>query len=62
MYENHPYTTHKICPCNIGREAVQKAIDIYRNSADVASFTDEMERQRVIGKRIWYYEISALLY
>ena len=56
MYESHPYTVHKICPCDIGKEAVQKAIEIYKASADVASFADEMERQRVIGKRIWYDE------
>ena len=56
MYESHLYTVHKICPCDIGKEAVQKAIEIYKASADVASFADEMERQRVIGKRIWYDE------
>ena len=56
MYKNHPYAIHKSCPCNIGQEAVRKAIDIYRLSADVSSFADEMERQRVIGKRIWHDE------
>ena len=54
MCENHPYTIHKRCPCEIGKEAVQQAIDIYKATADVPSFVSEMERQRVIGKRIWY--------
>jgi hypothetical protein len=54
MHENHPFTIDKRCPCKIGTEAVQKAIDIYIASADVPSFVNEMERQRVIGKRIWY--------
>ena len=54
MHENHPYTIHKRCPCEIGKEAVQKATGIYKASADVSSFVSEMERQRVIGKRIWY--------
>ena len=54
MHENHPYAIHKRCPCEIGKEAVQQAISIYKASADVPSFVNEMERQRVIGKRIWY--------
>ena len=56
MYENHPYTVNKVCPCEIGKKTVQKAIEVYSASADAASFADEMERQRVIGKRIWYDE------
>ena len=56
MYENHPYTIHKVCPCVIGAEAVKKAINIYKASSSVAAFVGEMERQRVIGKRIWYDE------
>ena len=62
MYDSHYYTIHKICPCNIGQEAVQKVIDIYKKSADVASFTDEMERQRVIGKRICYNKSKNTIY
>ena len=54
LYENHPYAIHKACPCEIGKDAVQKAIDIYSKSSDVVSFTNEMEQQRVIGKRIWH--------
>ena len=56
MYENHPYTIHKICPCKIGEEVVSKAIEIFRNSNDISSFTTEMERQRVIGKYVWFDE------
>jgi len=56
MYESHPYTLCKVCPCNIGEEAIQKAYEIYKTSSTVADFTNEMERQRVIGKRIWYKE------
>ena len=62
MHENHPYTIHKVCPCDIGKEAVQEAIDIYKTSTDVASFVDKMERQRVIGKRIWYDEKRTRFY
>ena len=56
MYKNHPYAVHRTCPCDIGTEAVQKAIDIYRAFPHAALFADEMEPQRVIGKRIWYDE------
>ena len=56
MYKNHPYTVHAVCPCGIGEEAVQKALAIYAAAADIKAFADEMERQRVIGKRIWYDE------
>lgn len=56
MYESHYYTIHKTCPCKIGADAVQRAIDIYRASDSVSSFINEMEKQRVIGKRIWYDE------
>ena len=56
MYENHYYTIHKRCPCQIGEEAVQRAIETYKAAADIPSFVEEMERQRMIGKRIWYDE------
>ena len=56
MYNDHPYTLTKVYPCTIGDEAVKKAVDIYRTSADIASFASEMELQRIIGKRIWYDE------
>lgn len=35
-------------------ETVQEAVDIYRLSDNISSFVAEMERQRIIGKRIWY--------
>lgn len=56
MYETHPYTLHGTCPCKISQEAVQKAILIYNASNDLSSFVKEMEKQRVIGKHIWYDE------
>ena len=62
MYENHPYTIHKVCPCEIGKEAVQKAAEIHKASVDVRSFVDEMERHRVIGKRIWYDETENTIF
>ena len=62
MYENHYYTVHKICPCRIGENAVQQAIGICRESNDVSSFVEEMEKQRVIGKQIWYDEKENTIY
>ncbi|MDR1688565.1 MAG: hypothetical protein LBS21_08150 [Clostridiales bacterium] len=56
MYETHYYTIHKACPCKIGEEAVRKAIKLFHNSSDIAIFANEMEQQRIIGKRIWYDE------
>ena len=56
MYEKHPYTINKVCPCKIGEEAVRQAINIYKMTNDVSSFVSEMERQRIIGRYIWYDE------
>jgi len=54
VYDNHPYTIHKTCPCTIGEDAVLAALILYKASTDVATFVKKMEHQRVIGKRIWY--------
>ena len=54
IYETHYFTLHKACPCKIGSESVQKAIELFNKSEDIAIFVKEMENQRVIGKRIWY--------
>lgn len=56
IYETHYFTLHKVCPCKIGAESVQKASDLFRKTKDLAAFVKEMENQRVIGKRIWYDE------
>ena len=53
-YVNHYYTLHKACPCKIGEDAVSQAISIYKASTDILSFVNEMEKRRVIGRRIWY--------
>lgn len=37
-------------------------MEIYRASGDAASFADEMERQRIIGKRIWYDESENTIF
>ncbi|MEA5040527.1 MAG: hypothetical protein VB086_11950 [Clostridiaceae bacterium] len=54
MYENHPFTRDGACPCRIGEEVVRQTAEIYRAADDVAAFVEEMERRRVIGRRIWY--------
>ena len=54
FYAPHYYTIHKMCPCKIGDEAVHKAVAIYRLTNSIGEFISEMDRQRVIGKRIWY--------
>ena len=56
MYENHPYTKNGVCPCEIGGEAVTRAMEIYNRVQDAKVFAEELERERVIGKRIWYAE------
>jgi len=54
LYESHCYSIHKFCPCKIGEDAVSQAFSIYKASADIPSFVNEMEKQRVIGRRIWF--------
>ena len=56
MYETHYFTLHKVCPCKIGVESVQKTFDLFKKSNDIATFVNEMEKHRIIGKRIWYDE------
>lgn len=54
MYKSHYYTLNKVCPCKIGEDTIKKSIDIYGMSANIASFVAELERQRIIGKKIWF--------
>jgi hypothetical protein len=54
LYETHYFTQNKVCPCKIGSESVKKALGIYNEVKDITLFAEEMERQRVIGKHIWY--------
>ena len=54
MNQTHPFTLHGKCPCRIGADAVSRAVEIFKASGSVEAFALEMERQRVIGKRIWY--------
>jgi len=62
MYESHYYTIHKKCPCKIEAEAVNKAAEIFEASDSTATFAAEMERQRVIGRRIWYDESENTIF
>ena len=54
MYKSHYYTLNKVCPCKIGEDKIKKSIDIYGMSTNIASFVAELERQRIIGKKIWF--------
>jgi len=56
MYENHYFTLHKVCPCKIGIESVQKAFKLFNESKNISAFVDKMEEKRVIGKKILYDE------
>lgn len=62
MYETRYYTIHKSCPCDIGQETARKALDIYKSSRDISTFVSEMEKQRIIGKRIWYDETENSIF
>ena len=62
MYKTHPYTQRGVCPCRIGDDAVCAAVELFHASHSVAEFTDEMERRRVIGRRLWYSEKEHALF
>jgi hypothetical protein len=62
MYETHYYTVHKSCPCQIGEDTVKKTAELYKNASSISEFVDEMEKQRVIGKRIWYDEAEQTIF
>jgi hypothetical protein len=34
----------------------------YENATSISAFVDEMEKQRVIGKRIWYDEAEHTIF
>jgi hypothetical protein len=53
---------HKVCPCKIGAESVEKAIFLFNNSKDITTFVREMEIQRVIGKHIRYDKDENTIY
>lgn len=50
------------CPCRMDSETLELARTIYRQSASLAAFVDEMERQRVIGQNIWYEQQSDCIF
>jgi len=52
--ETHTYTLNGVCPCKEEQSVIDRAVELFAQSADVASFVREMDRQRVKGKRIWY--------
>lgn len=62
MYRTHYYTMHKNCPCQMGTEAITKAKELFQKSSSTASFIQEMEKHRVIGKRITYDEQLNAIY
>jgi hypothetical protein len=62
MYETHYFTVHKSCPCQIGEDSIKQAADIYKKATSISAFVDEMESQRVIGKRIAYDEAEHTIF
>ena len=56
MVGNHPYTLQGECPCAIGEAAVRAAQTAFEAAPDIPAFAAELERRRVIGRRIWYDE------
>lgn len=62
MLDNHYYTLNKVCPCEIKDHSVKQAAAIFETSSDIASFVGEMEKQRIIGKKIWYDEKEYTIY
>ncbi len=62
MFNNHYYTLHKDCPCKIDNHTVKQADEIFKMSPDAASFAEEMNRKRIIGKRIWYDQKEHTIY
>lgn len=62
MYESHYYTLHKVCPCKISEDVVRQSIEIFQASADAEAYTSELERRRIIGKRIWFDKEENTIY
>ncbi len=52
----------KSCPCRMDGSTIAHALELYRQSPSIDAFVDEMERQRVIGKKIWYENGSGRMF
>jgi len=56
LYENHPFTKTKVCPCSVEDDVLAITLEIWEQTKKVKPFVDELERRRVKGKKIWYDE------
>ena len=56
LYESHPFTKTKVCPCSIEDDVLAKTLEIWEQTKEVKSFVEELERRRIKGKKIWYDE------
>lgn len=62
MFDNHYYTLNKVCPCKIDDDSIKQAAVIFKMSPNIESFTQEVDKHRIIGKRIWYDEKENTIY
>jgi len=56
IYNNHPFTITKNCPCSIEENVLAETMEIWEQTKDVKPFVLELERRRIKGKKIWYDE------
>jgi len=56
LYENHPFTKTKICPCDVEEDVLAETLEIWGHTKEVKSFVMELEQRRIKGKKIWYDE------
>lgn len=57
-YEN----IYKKTTCSIGKESVIKAKEIYDMSSNIETFVHEMQKQGIIGRKIWYDKNDKVIY
>lgn len=50
------------CPYRIERDKVLQAKSIYQASTDINDFIDQMQKQGVIGRKIWYNQDENAIY
>lgn len=62
MIENQNSIQNRVCACKVDKYIVNQTYAIYKEHSDLTLFVEEMNRQNIIGKRIWYEEKEHTIY
>lgn len=58
----HYFTIYGKCPCMTGDVVVQLVMALYRAAPDLPAFAAALDREGVVGRRVWYAPEEGILY